>query len=157
MDSVVFFNDYEGKDCMENDWDKVICSLSKIKVCSNPNNEPVTISGDDDDDLKCIGVGTDAAVFQSVSVPTYAFKLYAKDKVNKAKIEADVYRVLRDSPFFPTFFASYDECLVLSYEEGKTLFDCILQGIHIPEQVVKEVEDAREYVRNKGLNPRDIH
>ena len=141
---------------MENDWDKVFLSLSKIKVFSNANNEPVTISGDLDD-LKCIGVGTDAAVFQSLSVPDYAFKLYAKDKVNKVKVEANVYHILGDSPFFSTCFASYDEYLVLSYEEGKTLFDCILQGIHIPEQVVNDVENAREYVRNKGLNPRDIH
>ncbi|QUG41639.1 serine/threonine protein kinase [Psychrobacillus sp. INOP01] len=141
---------------MEHDWDKAIGSLSKIKVFSNPNNEPVTISGDADD-LKCIGVGTDAAVFQSLFAPTYAFKLYAKDKVNKVKVEANVYRILGNSPFFPTCFASYDEYLVLSYEEGKTLFDCILQGIHIPEQVVNDVEDAREFVRNKGLNARDIH
>lgn len=141
---------------MEKDWDKVFLSLSKIKVFSNANNEPVTISGDLDD-LKCIGVGTDAAVFQSLSVPDYAFKLYAKDKVNKVKVEANVYHILGDSPFFSTCFASYDEYLVLSYEEGKTLFDCILQGIHIPEQVVNDVENAREYVRNKGLNPRDIH
>lgn len=141
---------------MEKDWDKVFLSLSKIKVFSNANNEPVTISGDLDD-LKCIGVGTDAAVFQSLSVPDYAFKLYAKDKVNKVKVEANVYHILGDSPFFSTCFASYDEYLVLSYEEGKTLFDCILQGIHIPEQVVNGVENAREYVRNKGLNPRDIH
>src|SRR5690606_26217314 len=48
-------------------------------------------------------------------------------------------------------------CLVLSYEEGKTLFDCILEGIHIPEQVIQDVEEAREYARSKGLNPRDIH
>lgn len=141
---------------MEKDWDKVFLSLSKIKVFSNANNEPVTISGDLDD-LKCIGVGTDAAVFQSLSAPDYAFKLYAKDRVNKVKVEANVYHILGDSPFFSTCFASYDEYLVLSYEEGKTLFDCILQGIHIPEQVVNDVENAREYVRNKGLNPRDIH
>ncbi|WP_320938762.1 serine/threonine protein kinase [Lysinibacillus capsici] len=141
---------------MENNWDKAIGSLSKINVFSNPNNEPVTISGEADD-LKCIGVGTDAAVFQSLSAPAYAFKVYAKDKVHKVKIEANVYEILGDSPFFSTYFASYDEYLVLSYEEGKTLFDCILQGIHIPKQVINEVEDAREYVRKKGLNPRDIH
>ena len=141
---------------MENDWDKVFLSLSKIKVFSNANNQPVTISGDLDD-LKCIGVGTDAAVFQSLSAPDYAFKLYAEDKLNKVKVEANVYHILGDSHFFSTCFASYDEYLVLSYEEGKTLFDCILQGIHIPEQVVNDVENAREYVRNKGLNPRDIH
>ncbi|WP_341299635.1 serine/threonine protein kinase [Lysinibacillus sp. FSL H8-0500] len=141
---------------MENDWGKAIGSLSKINVFSNPNNEPVTINGETDD-LKCIGVGTDAAVFQCLSAPAYAFKVYAKDKVHKVKVEARVYQILEGSPFFPTCFASYDEYLVLSYEEGKTLFDCILQGIHIPEQVVNEVEDAREYIRNKGLNPRDIH
>ena len=141
---------------MEKDWDKAIDSLSKIKVISSPNNESVTMSGHADD-LKCIGVGTDAAVFQSLSAPAYAFKLYAKDKVSKVKVEANVYQILGDSPFFSTCFASYDEYLVLSYEEGKTLFDCILQGVHIPQQVVNEVEDAREYVRKKGLNPRDIH
>ncbi|ATP42144.1 serine/threonine protein kinase [Solibacillus sp. R5-41] len=141
---------------MENDWDKVIGSLSRIKVLSNKNNAPVTISGVPDD-LKCIGVGTDAAVFQSLSTPAYAFKLYAKDKVNKVKIEANVYQMLGVSPFFPTCFASYDDFLVLSYEDGKTLFDCILQGIHIPETVVNEVEEARKHARDKGLNPRDIH
>ncbi|MCK1987903.1 serine/threonine protein kinase [Lysinibacillus fusiformis] len=141
---------------MENDWDKAIGSLSKIKVFSNPNNEPVTICGEAND-LKCIGIGTDAAVFQSLSVPAYAFKIYAKDKVHKVKVEATVYQVLEESPYFSTCFAAYNEYLVLSYEEGKTLFDCILQGIHIPKQVVNEVEEAREYVRKKGLNPRDIH
>lgn len=145
-----------GEMGMENEWDKAIDSLSKINVFSNPNNEPVTISGEADD-LKCIGVGTDAAVFHALSAPAYAFKVYAKDKVHKVKIEANVYEILGDSPFFSTCFASYDEYLVLSYEEGKTLFDCILQGIHIPKQVINEVEDAREYVRKKGLNPRDIH
>lgn len=141
---------------MEYDWNKAIDSLSKIRVCSSPNNEPVTISGDTDD-LKCIGIGTDAAVFQCLSAPAYAFKLFAKDKVNKVEVEANVYQRLGDSPFFSTCLASYDEYLVLSYEKGKTLFDCILQGIHIPKQVIRDVEAAREYVRSKGLNPRDIH
>lgn len=141
---------------MKNDWDQAISSLSKIKVFSNPNNKSVTISGVPDD-MKCIGVGTDAAVFQSYSNQAYAFKLYAKDKANKVKIEANVYQILGDSPFFPTCYAAYDEFLVLSYEEGKTLFDCILQGIHIPQTVVNEVEEARAYARAKGLNPRDIH
>lgn len=141
---------------MANKWDTAMDSLCKITVFSNPNNEPVTIHGDSDD-LKCIGVGTDAAVFQSLNAPDYAFKVYAQDKVSKIKVEENVYNVLGDSPFFSTCFAAYNQYLVLSYEEGKTLFDCLLQGIHIPEQVIKDVEDAREYVRKKGLNPRDIH
>ncbi len=141
---------------MESNGDIARDSLNKITVFSNPNNEPVTISGYADD-LKCIGVGTDAAVFQSLKVPTFAFKKYANERKDKVKVEANVYQLLEDSPFFSTCFASFDEYLVLNYEEGKTLYDCVLQGIHIPKQVINDVEDAREYVRTKGLNPRDIH
>ncbi|MEK5442967.1 serine/threonine protein kinase [Fredinandcohnia sp. FSL W7-1320] len=141
---------------MEHNWEIAFDSLSKITVLSNPNNEPVTIIGDADD-LNCIGVGTDAAVFQSIDAPEYAFKKYAKNKVAKVKAEVNVYQILGESRFFSKCFASEDHYLVLSYEEGITLYDCILQGIHIPKQVVEDVEDARDYVRNKGLNPRDIH
>ena len=141
---------------MEKDLEKVLDSLSKMNVLSNPNNEPVTIIGEAED-LKCIGIGTDAAVFQSDYAPAYAFKLYAKDKAAKVEMEESVYRKLGDSPFFSTCFGSYDNCLVLSYEEGKTLFDCILEGIHIPEQAINDVEEARYYARSRGLNPRDIH
>lgn len=137
-------------------WEIAIDSLSKINVYSNPNNEPVTIIGDVDE-LKCIGVGTDAAVFQFLTAPEYAFKIYAKDKVEKVKVEADVYTRIGDSPFFSAYFGSGENFIVLSYEEGKTLYDCILQGIHIPRQVVIDVENARQYVRSIGLNPRDIH
>ncbi|WP_164214432.1 serine/threonine protein kinase [Virgibacillus sp. YIM 98842] len=141
---------------MENDWGIAMDALSKVTVFSNPNNGPVTIKGGTDD-LKCVGAGTDAAVFQSLKAPEFAFKKYAKDKTAKVKVEANVYQKLGDSPFFSTYFASYDEYLVISYEKGKTLFDCVLQGIHIPKQVIHDVEDARKYVRSKGLNPRDIH
>lgn len=148
--------DNDRREYMDKKWDIAIDSLSKITVFSNPNNEPVTIYGESGD-LKCIGVGTDAAVFQSIYAPEFAFKIYAKEKLHKVKAEANIYHTIGDSPFFPKCFASYDQFLVLSYEEGKTLFDCILQGIHIPKQVVDDVETAREYVRKKGLNPRDIH
>ncbi|WP_440272963.1 serine/threonine protein kinase [Ferdinandcohnia sp. SAFN-114] len=146
----------DWRDYVEHNWEIAFDSLSKITVLSNPNNEPVTIIGDADD-LNCIGVGTDAAVFQSINAPEYAFKKYAKNKVAKVKAEVNVYQILGESRFFSKCFASEDHYLVLSYEEGITLYDCILQGIHIPKQVVEDVEDARDYVRNKGLNPRDIH
>ncbi len=141
---------------MENKWEVALPSLSHINVSSNPNNEPVTIHGGDTS-LRCIGVGTDAAVFQSLYAPEFAFKLYAEDKVSKINIEKKVYSSIKDSTFFSTCYAAYDHLLVLSYEEGSTLFDCLLQGIHIPEQVVLDVEEARQYVRSQGLNPRDIH
>jgi hypothetical protein len=141
---------------MNHKWEVAIHSLSNVAVSSNPDNQPVTITGGHDR-LRCVGVGTDAAVFQHLDVPGYAFKLYAEDKASKIKIEEKVYNIIGDSPFFSTCYAAYDTFLVLSYEEGITLFDCILQGVHIPQQVVNDVEDARNYVRTQGLNPRDIH
>ncbi len=141
---------------MEDKWDRARDALSRITVVSNPNNKPVTIYGHSND-LKCVGVGTDAAVFQYYYAPSYAFKVYAEDNVSKIKVEKDIYDRLGDSPYFPACFAAYDKYLVLSYEEGTTLFDCLLQGVHIPNQAVKDVEDAREYISKKGLNPRDMH
>lgn len=141
---------------MNTNWQGPIQELQKMTVTSHPNNEPVTISGISDD-LRCIGVGTDAAVFESLSTPGYAYKLYAKERREKAATEARVYEMLGVSPYFPICYGSGEDYLMLSYETGITLFDCLLQGVHISDQVVQDVEDAREYVRSKGLNPRDIH
>lgn len=141
---------------MDNNWQDGIDKLSAIQVCSSPNNEPVIIQGDVSE-FRCIGIGTDAAVFQSLDTPDFAFKVYDKEKIEKVQIEANVYDLLSDSPYFPKCYAAEGNILVLSFEQGTTLFDCILQGIHIPHQVVEDVEAARDYVRSKGLNPRDIH
>ncbi|MBH0229699.1 serine/threonine protein kinase [Halobacillus yeomjeoni] len=141
---------------MKRGWEVAIPSLSQVTVHSSPNNGPVTIQGHPEG-LRCIGVGTDAAVFQYLEAPLYAFKIFAEDKRSKVEIETNIYRKLGNSTYFPNFYASTPEYLVLSYEEGITLFDCVLQGVHIPCQVVDDVEEARDYVREIGLNPRDIH
>ncbi|WP_338472394.1 serine/threonine protein kinase [Niallia sp. XMNu-256] len=141
---------------MREEWIFADKHLSKISVSSNPNNEPVSVHGTSDH-LRCIGIGTDAAVFQSIDVPDYAFKMYANDRVQKVQIETEVYEKLGDSPYFSTCFGYKDNYLVLSFEEGINLYDCLLQGIPIPNEVIEDVDQAREYVRQKGLNPRDIH
>lgn len=141
---------------MERDFLLVDHLMSQIKVTSNKINQPITIHGSSKD-LKCVGVGTDAAVFQYVHNPSYAFKLFAEDKRSKIQTEARVYQVLEGSSYFSKCHAANDRYLVLSYESGMTLYDCIIQGKRIPNQVIQDVEDAREYVRGKNLNPRDIH
>jgi len=141
---------------MREDWMVADIFLSNISISSNPNNEPVSIHGSSDH-LRCIGIGTDAAVFQCIDVPAYAFKMYADDKIEKIQIEKKVYELLGDSPYFSTCFGSKDNYLVLRFEEGINLYDCLLQGVPIPKQIIKDIDDAREYVRQKGLNPRDIH
>ena len=141
---------------MEQQWQSLVKVLDRITVTANPNNEPVSIEGVADG-FRCIGVGTDAAVFQSMSNPGYAFKVYAEGKKDKLEAEAEVYNKLGTSPYFSECYGSTDRLLVLKFEEGLTLFDCLLQGVRVPEQAIKDVESARAYVREKGLNPRDIH
>lgn len=141
---------------MENDWDIASESLAKITVLANKDNAPVTIEGHSND-LKCIGVGTDAAVFQSVAAPAYAFKIFAEEAANKIKLEKEIYERIGESCFFPACYGATERYLVISYETGQTLFDCILQGIHIPKQIIQDVEEACADLRKKGLNPRDIH
>ena len=121
---------------MKEDWKYADKDLSKISISSNPNNEPVSIHGSSDR-LNCIGIGTDAAVFQSIDQPAYAYKMYADDKVEKIQIERRVYDILGDSPYFSTCYGSKDDYLVLSFEEGITLYDCLLQGIPIPTRLFR--------------------
>ncbi|MBM7706014.1 serine/threonine-protein kinase RIO1 [Chryseomicrobium aureum] len=141
---------------MNENLESTLDALSTIQITANPNNEPVTVLGFAEG-MRCIGVGTDAAVFHSSETPEYAFKVYANEKREKIAVEAEVYKQLGDSPYFPTCYAATASVLIVSYEPGITFFDCILQGISIPKEAVEDVEKAREYVRSKGLNPRDIH
>jgi hypothetical protein len=141
---------------MKEEWQAVIPLLSKLQIYASPNNEPVSIDGNTEG-LLLIGTGTDAAVFRSRLFPDLAFKVYAEEKVYKKGIEEQVYNRIGDFPSFSRKCGSGDNFLVLSYEEGVTLYDCLLQGISIPPTVIQEVERARDYIRSQGLNPRDIH
>lgn len=141
---------------MEHLWQDAARSLYGITVISHSNNEPVTIEGAVEG-MRCVGVGTDAAVFQSFAVPQYAFKVYADGKEDKLEAEKKVYNLLGSSSFFSTCYGATERFLVLKFEEGPTLFDCLLQGIYVPKQAIEDVEHARKYVRERGLNPRDIH
>ncbi|MFC0524513.1 serine/threonine protein kinase [Pontibacillus salicampi] len=141
---------------MKLDWEAAIDSLSQISVIANQDNRPVTVHNLGEE-ITCIGIGTDAAVFRHQQAPAYAFKIYAAEKQYKIKIEEHIYNLLEGSPYFSSSFGSTDRYLILGYEEGITLYDCIQHGVHIPTQVIEDVEDAREYVRSMGLHPRDIH
>ena len=141
---------------MKQTWQEIAELLAAVKVVAHPDNEPVSIEGIVDG-FRCIGVGTDAAVFQFLEAPEFAFKVYAENKKDKLEAEAEVYAQISDSPYFSKCYGVNDQLLVIKYEEGLTLFDCLLQGVHVPDQVIQDVEEARGYIRQIGLNPRDIH
>lgn len=130
--------------------------IKDIQILSSKDNNPVKVKGFSEI-LKCVGVGTDAAVFQIEDDTRYVYKVFCGDKLEKMEMEKKVYEILGESPFFPIYYGSGSNFLILSYEKGITLYDCLLKGIHIPRQVIIDVEEAREYAISKGLNPRDIH
>jgi len=138
------------------DWNIEDKELSKIKITCNGDNELVTIKKNSDA-FECVGVGTDAAVFRLTHNHEYAFKVFSDDKIDKIALETDVYLKLGQSEYYPVYYGKGSNYLVISYEEGITLYDCLLKGIHIPKQVIQDVDNAREFAFGKGLNPRDIH
>lgn len=137
-------------------WDNAEKELRRVKVSSTGENELVTLKGNSDA-FECIGVGTDAAVFRFFHIPHLAFKVYSDDKLDKKDLETEVYLRLGHSEYFPEYYGRGSNFLVISYEEGITLHDCLLKGIHIPKQVIHDVDNARNYASKSGLNPRDIH
>lgn len=137
-------------------WEHDLQYIAAIRVYSSANNESVKVVGYTPH-LTCIGIGTDAAVFRSVAAPHLAYKIYAEDKRSSARREALVYEKLGEQTYFPRCYAAYERFLVLSYEPGFTLHDCLLRGIHISPAMVEQVEHIRQFIRSKQLNPRDIH
>jgi hypothetical protein len=138
------------------DWKIADKELSKIKIKSNGHNELVTVKKNSDA-FECVGVGTDAAVFRFIDSPYYAFKVFSDDKIKKIELESDVYLKLDQSDYYPIYYGKGSNFLVISYEEGITLYDCLLKGVHIPKQVINDVDNAIKFAFEKGLNPRDIH
>lgn len=138
------------------DLEQIDALLSQIDIIGSDDNELVSITNQANG-VQCIGVGTDAAVFTTEQYPHFAFKIYSPEAMEKKTIEKSVYDRLAGSPFFAVCYGEGDRYLVLSMEEGPTLEDCLMAGIPVPEQVILDVKEAREYAISVGLNPRDIH
>jgi hypothetical protein len=137
-------------------WKPIASELKKIRVCTHPDNRRVSV-GELPPGFVLVGRGTDAAVVSHADWPGVVFKVYGADRLYKKQDEAAVYRRLGESPHFCRYLGQGDGFLVLSHEQGPTLYECLEKGIAIPPQAVEDVERIREYVRSVGLNPKGIH
>ncbi|MFB4162348.1 protein kinase family protein [Alteribacillus sp. JSM 102045] len=108
------------------------------------------------DKLELIGKGRSAYVFKILRSQK-VLKVFFPDFTNIAAEEAGIYRDLEGLEFFPALYEAGSNYLVLDFIEGHTLFECLQQGIPVSEQNMKEVDQALNLARNKGLNPSDIH
>ena len=109
-----------------------------------------------DDSLKLVGTGRSAFVFR-INNSSKAIKVFFPNYTYIAKEEADIYIALHDISYFPTVYESGLNFIVMDFIEGRTLFECVNQGIPITAEHIKEIDAALLLASNRGLNPSDIH
>jgi hypothetical protein len=103
-----------------------------------------------------LGKGNYAAVVYHPDYPDYVVKIYAPRRPGYEE-EVEVYRRLGVHPGFSECFYAQDGFLVLKRLYGKTLYDCVHLGLPIPAQVIRDVDEALDYAKSRGLNPHDVH
>jgi hypothetical protein len=130
--------------------------LAEIRIRASASNEPIVIEHVPAP-LRLLGSGTDAVVVQHPGLPERAFKIYAPETIGCLADEYDAYQRLAGSPYFARCLGQGPFYLELSYEPGPTLYECLVQGIPVPEQAMADVEAARHHARQVGLHPKDVH
>ncbi|OLN24070.1 serine/threonine protein kinase [Domibacillus antri] len=109
-----------------------------------------------DECLSFGGEGRSAVVYR-IEGTDKALKVFYPDKVHIAKEEADIYKLLSGISAFPALHESGGTYIVIDWIDGKTLFQCLEEGIDIPVELIQEADKAILAARKRGLNPSDVH
>lgn len=129
-------------------------NLAKSVVFTKKGSK-VVLNGKDDG-LELIGVGRSAFAFR-IRGTDHVLKVFFPPFEKIAEEEAEIYKTLEGLPFFPALHESGINYLVIDFVQGTTLFECLVKGIPIATSFIKEVDDALQLARERGLNPSDIH
>ncbi len=105
---------------------------------------------------RVLGRGNYAAVLVHPEHPELVVKVYAPGRPG-VEAEREVYRRLGEHPAYSACLYSEDGFLVLRRLHGVTLYDCVHRGLPIPEQVIRDIDRALDYARDRGLHPHDVH
>lgn len=140
--------------------DKFIASihqelLPNLKIKSIHPHNPVVID-QIAEPWQVLGTGNYAGVFCHSDYGELVVKIYAPGRSGWSE-ELEVYRRLGSHPAFSKCFYGENNFLVLRRLSGITLYDCVHQGLKIPQQVIKDIDLALEYARSRGLFPHDVH
>lgn len=109
-----------------------------------------------DSSLKLIGEGRSAFAFR-IKGSDLVLKVFFPQFEKIAEEEAGIYKDLAGNPFFPSLHEYGRNYLVMDYVRGKTLYQCLANGMPIAAGHIEEVDHALKLAREKGLNPSDIH
>ncbi|MEA3322394.1 MAG: protein kinase family protein [Bacillota bacterium] len=116
----------------------------------------VEVDSYNDQQLTIAGSGRSAYVFKLKNT-NKVLKVFYPPFEHLAKREAKIYDKLKGIPFFPVMHDSGQNYIVIDFIEGSTLFECLVMGKHIEENVLEEVDHVILLAKNRGLNPSDIH
>ncbi|WP_337103969.1 serine/threonine protein kinase [Paenibacillus sp. YIM B09110] len=109
---------------------------------------------------KLLGAGNYASVFYHPDDADIAVKVYAPGREGWVS-ECEVYRRIGDHPSYSTCYHAGEHeghyYLILRRLQGKTLYNCVLEGITIPKSVIDDIDQALDYARSQGLFPHDVH
>jgi len=103
-----------------------------------------------------LGKGNYAAVVYHPDYPNYVVKIYAPRRPGYEE-EVEVYRRLGSHAAFSECLYAKDGFLVLKRLDGTTLYDCMHLGLPIPQQVIRDIDQALDYAQSRGLHPHDVH
>jgi hypothetical protein len=104
----------------------------------------------------CLGAGNYAAVLAHPDYPEQVVKVYAPGRPGIEE-ESEVYRRLGDHPAFSRCYLWEGNFLILQRLRGVTLYDSLHRGLAIAPQVVRDIDAALDYARQRGLFPHDVH
>ncbi|MCM1982429.1 serine/threonine protein kinase [Lyngbya confervoides] len=129
--------------------------LANLKLASVSPHNPVVVY-DTPPPWQIVGTGNYAAVFAHPDYPQQVVKVYAPGRLGWEQ-EVEVYRRLGSHPAFSECCYAAPNFLVLKRLHGITLYDCLIQGLSIPEQVILDIDNALVFARQRGLFPHDVH
>lgn len=129
--------------------------LPELRVESASPDDPVVVRSVPAP-WRVLGRGNFAAVLSHPGFPELVVKVYAPGRPG-FDAEREVYRRLGEHPAYSQCFHAEDGFLVLKRLHGVTLYDAVHQGMPIPEQVIRDIDEALGYARARGLHPHDVH
>lgn len=107
-------------------------------------------------DLELHGIGRSAAVFK-IKDTQLVIKVFFPNYIHIATEEAVIYDALEGLEHFPRLYEVGFNYIVIDYIEGKTLFECLTEGIWIDSAYIAKVDSALIKARHLGLTPSDVH
>lgn len=129
--------------------------LPALRVESIDPNDPV-VAHHVPAPWQLLGGGNYAVVLAHPRHPELVVKVYAPGRPG-FEAEVEVYRRLGHHPAYSHCLHAADGYLVLRRLHGVTLYDSVHRGLPIPETVVRDIDEALAYARERGLHPHDVH